>query len=210
MSRLQSIFAIAASSVFVALSLSALVAIINAATVYRSQSANGGNELGRDFFQSHVFPPHQNCYGEMVDNRLDHVLAELDQRDLDRDYTLWAGTVADAEDAATDALACMPTNGVYWVKLAMLRQSQVEIGSEIALLIDTSQIYAPVELDVIGARLALIDRVSAPTFEIVRRSFEKDRTLICSERYRWAEKLMPRPSTETVRRIGARRTGSWC
>lgn len=128
-------------------------------------------------------------------------LSHLDEQDLNANYDKWAAALLDAERTVMVALACLPTDGNLWVRLAMIRQAIAEHPTEVRDLLALSQLYAPVELNAISARIALLNRLTPSTQKLTRPIYLKDAAIICQARYKWVLRQLPAPSVAILREL---------
>lgn len=93
----------------------------------------------------------------------------------------WVQALARLERDAREALACQPTNGLAWARLAFASWFLGQPAGLQARYLDYSQLYAPAELGALKARFAQWARVTPVVMSDASRSFERDlRTLMTS------------------------------
>jgi hypothetical protein len=120
-------------------------------------------------------------------------LARLDQQNQDADYEAWSTAVTQAERVAGYALTCSPTNGNFWLRFAMVRQAISEQPEQIAHLVTFSQLYAPVEENVIAARFRLYNRLTQNTLRLLSSPLQSDLRIICQPQQAAFRKRLPTP-----------------
>lgn len=150
------------------------------------------------------------CSSTSAGDMLKLALERLDGVNLGDDYDEWVRRVRQAERAALNALSCSPTNGHYWALFAMIRQSQVELTSEINTLLGLSQRFGPVELNAINARLSLSNRLSGQTLSEILPILNLDIGVICDRRYQWSKEILVRPDATLAQRIASGQPNHWC
>ncbi len=114
------------------------------------------------------------CRSDIVMAGATVILADLDRQDQDADYDAWAEALSRGERYFEHAISCTPTNGNYWLRLAMIRWAIAERPDEIATLMRESVSVAPAEQNVLMARLYFWNRLSAVTLEAASGSVEND------------------------------------
>ncbi len=105
------------------------------------------NALAVELEQSH------GCREDLVMPAVTVMLHAVDNAAQDRDIKIWVDTQIAADRYLKFALGCSPTEGNYWLRLAMLRRMRGENTAELATLMSLSSKYAPVEPDVLGLRM---------------------------------------------------------
>lgn len=150
------------------------------------------------------------CSSAASSSTLAAALERLDQTSPVDNYDAWVGTIQHAERAVLNALACAPTNGYYWARFAMIRQSQVEIAGEIKVLISLSQYYSPMELNALNVRLSLYNHLSTQTLRATGPVVALDQRVICDPRYRWSQAMLVPPGATLAERFGSHQLIGWC
>lgn len=91
----------------------------------------------------------------------------------------WVRALARLERDARQALACQPTNGLVWARLAFASWFLGQPAARQARYLDYSQLYAPAEMGALRARFAQWARVTPMVMSDASRSFDRDlRTLL--------------------------------
>ncbi|TCL72970.1 hypothetical protein EV286_104399 [Rhizobium sp. BK251] len=103
------------------------------------------------------------CTSDVVMAGATVVLADLDRLDPVADYDRWAAALEAADRYFRHAVSCSPTNGNFWLRLAMVRQAVAERPEEIARLMEQSVRWAPAEADILVGRLVLWNKVGPAT-----------------------------------------------
>lgn len=121
------------------------------------------------------------CQAIFVKSGFTVELAALDLEDQTANYAAWATALDRAEIFARHALGCLPTNGNFWLRFAMLRQAVGEQPNELLELVRNSQAYAPAEAEVVAGRYAFYNRLTGGTLTLLSDIIAKDIGVICSE-----------------------------
>lgn len=114
------------------------------------------------------------CRSDILASAVSVALADLDARDALADYDGWAASISAADRLLAFATTCVPTNGNFWARLAMLRQAEAENPTELAGLIDRSVWFAPSESGVIAARCVIWRKATDETLRLARHSLDHD------------------------------------
>ncbi|MBW8318081.1 MAG: hypothetical protein K0M47_01510 [Rhizobium sp.] len=114
------------------------------------------------------------CRSDIVRAGLTVKLAELDQRNSYYDYDAWAEGLAATERYIRHAIGCTPTDGNFWLRLAMVRRAIAERPEEIAFLMQQSVNYAPAEQAVLAARFIVWNAAGERTLEAARAAVDTD------------------------------------
>jgi hypothetical protein len=157
------------------------------------QSPVSRDRLDRAIADARLVVEDKLCQSEFIRAALTLSLIDLDRQNADRDYEAWAKALEQADRTASFALSCSPTNGNFWVRLAMIRQTITEQPDEVARLVTLSQLYAPAEQNVIAARYRLYNRVSEQTLEKAAAPVAADLELICAPAGAALRKDLPVP-----------------
>lgn len=102
------------------------------------------------------------------------VLANLDTVSPVNDFDRWSSSVSNAQEYFERALACWPSNGNFWLRLAMIKRAIAEIPLEQKQLLTRSQAHAPAEYEVVRARLTYYTRLEKPTIAEVHSQLSMD------------------------------------
>ena len=121
------------------------------------------------------------CQGVFLKSGFTILLASVDMVDRAANRNAWSEAVRRADTFALHALGCIPTNGDFWLKLAMLRQAVSEKPEELAELLTDSQLYAPAEGNIVAARYALYNRLTDQTLALIPDAVSADIRIICSK-----------------------------
>ncbi|MFB2552551.1 O-antigen ligase family protein [Ensifer soli] len=103
------------------------------------------------------------CDGTILRAALTVFLAGLDVTGRERDHGAWASRVDRAERHVRHALSCAPADGLFWLRLAMLRQAGGERADEQAMLMAFARKAAPAERRPLTGRLVHWSRLSPAT-----------------------------------------------
>ncbi|PPJ49381.1 hypothetical protein C0075_02120 [Rhizobium sp. KAs_5_22] len=114
------------------------------------------------------------CRSDIVRAGLTVKLAELDQRNSYYDYDAWAEGLAATERYIRHAIGCTPTDGNFWLRLAMVRRAIAERPEEIAFLMQQSVNYAPAEQAVLAARFIVWNAAGERTLQAARAAVDTD------------------------------------
>ncbi len=125
------------------------------------------------------------------------VLANLDMVSPVIDFDRWSSSIQDAQVYFERALICWPSNGNFWLRLAMIKRAIAEVPLEQRQLLTRSQTHAPAEDEVVRARLMYYTRLEEPTIAEVHAQLSLD-----IERY--LKYGIPRESIELARLIKSR------
>lgn len=119
------------------------------------------------------------CRSDIVMAGATVILADLDRQNQSLDYDAWADAISRGEGYFEHAISCTPTNGNYWLRLALIRRAVAERPAELATLMRESVLMAPADQDIIIGRFSLWNNASAATLEAARSSVESDiRTIL--------------------------------
>ena len=141
------------------------------------------------------------CQSEYIRAALTLVLANLDRQDVERDFERWSRAIELADYVATFAVSCSPTDGNFFVRLAMVKQAVIEQPEELARLIRFSQLYAPAEANAIAARYKLYNRLTPQTLALVEGEFASDLNVICQYKQGGFRRRLPAPNPRVNPRI---------
>lgn len=118
-----------------------------------------------------VFP---DCQSDGITGVVDLVTWRADQIDPREDRDNWILALRQLEDVSRKALACEPTDGMFWARLAFARWFLGGTAQEQAKLLGYSQSYAPSEYPVIRARFFQWRRVSPTVISLARHQVQED------------------------------------
>lgn len=121
------------------------------------------------------------CQSVFVKSGFTILLAALDIENEDTGYDGWVTAMQRAETFARHALGCLPTNGDFWLKLAMLHQATGEQPGEIFRLVNNSQLYAPAEPQVLAGRYAFYGHLTDASLQLLGDVIANDIRAICSQ-----------------------------
>jgi hypothetical protein len=96
------------------------------------------------------------------------VLARLDKKAVDPDESVRTSALFDARRFFQFAVRCSPTNGNYWLRLAMIADALHADRKYVAYLMAQSAHFAPYEQDILIARLYLWNRLDAETIHAAK------------------------------------------
>jgi len=134
------------------------------------------------------------CRSDIVRAGLTVKLAELDQRNSYYDYDAWAAALAATERYIRHAIGCMPTDGNFWLRLAMVRRAIAERPEEIAFLMQQSVNYAPAERAVLVGRFTVWNAAGERTLEVARAAVDTDvQTLLRYANVRVIRQVLQKP-----------------
>lgn len=134
------------------------------------------------------------CRSDVVRAGLTVKLAELDQRNSYYDYDSWAAGLAATERFIRHAIGCTPTDGNFWLRLAMVRRAIAERPDEIAILMQQSVRYAPAEQAVLAARFTVWNAVGKETLQAARAALDTDlQTLLRYGNVRLIRQIFQKP-----------------
>ncbi|MEJ1157534.1 O-antigen ligase family protein [Prosthecomicrobium sp. N25] len=105
------------------------------------------------------------------------VTITLKQADLEADR---AAALARAEALLSAALACFPTEGNFWLRLAMVQALAGADPENLAPLAVLSQRYAPAEYQVVMARAAFLGQIQ-PKGEALRAVLDRDLDYVANQ-----------------------------
>lgn len=144
------------------------------------------------------------------------VLGRLERTSSLKDYHSWLTSTKKADAFFRHALACVPNQGNFWARLAMVRQQLAEEPAEVLQLLQLSQRYAPAELTAIKGRLLVIQRASGITLERVTNILSEDLGVICRPQNIWTLMRFPKPSRLLIQYLPSSYTNTpssknpWC
>lgn len=90
------------------------------------------------------------------------------------DQVGWVASLRAMEPRLHRALACVPTDGMLWERLAVVRWFLGGSAQEQARLLTLSQAYAPGELDVVRARMVQWTRVTPAVVDLAQDALGSD------------------------------------
>jgi hypothetical protein len=140
------------------------------------------------------------CQADFLKSGYTILMAALDLENQDSGYDGWAAAMGRAEAYGRHALGCSPTNGSFWLKLAMLHQAVGEQPHEIAELVGNSQLYGPAEAGVVAGRYAFYNRITNASRALLAPVIERDIRVICSQSGNTVRDLIAAP-TQPVERL---------
>lgn len=143
------------------------------------------------------------CQSDFLKSGYTILLAALDLENQDSGYAEWAAAMERAEAFGRHALGCSPTNGNFWLKLAMLHQAVSEQPREIVELLGNSQLYAPAEAKVVAGRYALYNRLTDASLTLLAPAIDRDLRVICSPSDNTIRDMISVPSQPVERRLKA-------
>lgn len=114
------------------------------------------------------------CQPQGVTAVVDLVTWKADQIDPRQDRDAWVADLRQVEDYSRRGLACEPTDGALWARLAFARWFLGGTAEEQAKLLGYSQSYAPSEFAVIRTRFFQWRRVSPAVLALARDHLEAD------------------------------------
>ncbi|MBW6426042.1 hypothetical protein KX729_32215 [Rhizobium sp. XQZ8] len=121
----------------------------------------------------------RECRGDIIKAALTILLLNLDNENSRTDYDGWSASLLRADKFVVQALSCQPTNGNFWLRLAMTRQSIAEQPEELRLFLELSQKYAPAEERVTEGRFLLYSKVGDLTLSRLNDLILADLRTIC-------------------------------
>ncbi len=114
------------------------------------------------------------CRSDFVKAGATLVLMNLDLQDSESDYPGWELALSTADEYIRAAIACLPTSGNLWARLAMLKLAAGEDPKEVGRLMTIAQRLAPAEINELTNRLRIWNRVSEPTLNYAKPAVLKD------------------------------------
>jgi len=114
------------------------------------------------------------CRYDIIRAGVTTTLADIDRLNGSNNRKGWNEAVARADRLLLHAIGCVPTDGNYWVRLAMVRWTKGEKPDELARLLQQSAWLAPAEKNVLAARFFLWNRVSVATLERAKETLQTD------------------------------------
>jgi hypothetical protein len=130
--------------------------------------------------RAHGLVRDKECQGPFIKSVLTIVLNDLDRHSPNGDYEAWSRAIRQNDEFLQHALSCLPTNGNFWVRFAMVRQAINEQPSEVARLVTLSQLYSPAEEDAIVARYNLYNRLTDASLQVSAAPLVDDLKILCS------------------------------
>ncbi len=156
------------------------------------------------------------CLSDVVKSGLTVELRRLDGIDQIRDFPQWVEIANRTDVYLLHAVSCLPTNGNFWLRMAMVRQAIAEVPTSLEHFMRLSQLYAPAEADVLRARLLLLGRLSPIGLSALAPIWKADVKVACGQRFSWSVKGLP-PARPEVRSYLAEIAGDadgsrlpWC
>ncbi len=138
--------------------------------------------------------PSKVCNTDLLKAGTTLVLGRLEHTSSRQDYDAWLTSIRKADAFLRHALACVPEQGNFWARLAMVRQQLAEEPEEVLKLLELSQHYAPAELTAIKGRLLVVQKASSITLQRVANILSSDLAVICRPQNMWTLLRFPRPS----------------
>ena len=90
------------------------------------------------------------------------------------DQVGWIASLRSMEPRLHRALACVPTDGMLWERLAVVRWFLGGSAQEQARLLTLSQAYSPGELEVVRARMVQWTRVTPIVVDLAQDALRSD------------------------------------
>jgi hypothetical protein len=114
------------------------------------------------------------CRTDLLNAAITVAMRDIDQmRNLD-DQAGWVASLRSLEPRLRAALGCVPTDGMLWERLAVVRWFLGGSAQEEAHLLILSQAYGPGELDVLQTRIAQWKRVSPAVIDLAGDALRSD------------------------------------
>ncbi|WP_165225690.1 hypothetical protein [Affinirhizobium pseudoryzae] len=114
------------------------------------------------------------CESTAIDAAIELDVAYADRFAPQSDRDAWQKALAELASHARLALACQPTNGLIWARLAFAEWFLGRPGEEQARILEYSELYAPAELVSLNARLHHWSRLSPYVLQRAETSYERD------------------------------------
>lgn len=131
------------------------------------------------------------CLSDVVKAGVTLALSRLDRTDQINAFPQWVETADRTDATLVHAMSCLPTNGNFWLRLAMVRQAVAEVPTSLEHLVQLSQLYAPAEADVLRTRLLMFNRLSPIGMAALAPIWKVDVNVACGQRYSWAVRGLP-------------------
>jgi hypothetical protein len=114
------------------------------------------------------------CRTDLLNAAITIMLRNAEQVHESRDQLAWVEALRGLEPQLRQALACVPTDGMLWQRMAVVRWFLGCSADEEARLLAQSQAYAPGELEVVSARMLQWKRVTPAVIEGARDALRAD------------------------------------
>jgi hypothetical protein len=114
------------------------------------------------------------CRSDIVMAGATVILADLDRQNQSADYDGWASAFERGDRYFRHAVSCTPTNGNYWLRLALIRRAVAERPEELAALMRQSVLVAPAEQDTIIGRFSFWNVAGVASLDASKPSVMSD------------------------------------
>ena len=114
------------------------------------------------------------CRSDLLNAAIAVSMRDVDQMRTIGDQVAWSQALRALQPRLEQGLACVPTDGMLWERLAVVRWFLGGTAHEQAQLLTTSQAYAPRELEVVQVRIVQWKRVTPAVIDIARDALRSD------------------------------------
>lgn len=125
-------------------------------------------------YAQHLSDIPETCRTDILDAAVAVAMQNIEQEAGSPDRSAWIASLRSMEPLLRGSLACMPTNGLLWGRLAVVRWLLGGTAEEQASLLTMSQAYAPAELPALRGRMIQWRRVSPPVLELAEHALRAD------------------------------------
>ena len=156
------------------------------------------------------------CHSDLLRSGTTLVLRRLELQDSARNAAAFSDAVERADRFLRHALSCIPSQGNFWLRRAMVGSLQGQNPQQLAHFLELSQRFAPAEEGVLKGRLALWQNVSQPYLKRLQQTLVADLRSLCTpQNVRSADKLdAPNPSLwpyiEQIGAVSPQLKSPWC
>lgn len=116
----------------------------------------------------------ETCRSDILNATVGVAMGDVEQKMFLNDRRPWLEALRSMEPLLRESLACMPTDGMLWARLATVRWLLGGSADEQALLMNTSQAYAPAEIQVLRSRFVQWQRVSPQVISLAEHALRAD------------------------------------
>jgi hypothetical protein len=159
---------------------------------------------------------HAVCHSDLLRSGTTLVLRRLELQDSTRNAAGYVDALERADSFLRHALSCVPSQGNFWLRLAMVGSLQGQNPQQLARFLTLSQLYAPAEEGALKGRLAFWQKVSQPYLKRLQQTLLADLRGLCTpQNVRSADRMdAPNPSLwpyiEQIGAVSPQVKSPWC
>lgn len=150
------------------------VDVVSLATSLQHKFPTDGQVIGEHGREALTMVDADECRSDLLSAGLTVILTDLDINSSKRTSNEQTASLKSSDRFISHILACTPTDGDAWARLAMIRQALGYSGRDIAYLLEKSASYAPSEGPTIAARLQVWRQAADETLTSAKPAFDRD------------------------------------